>query len=90
MNPEFSSAPRENTHVTAVVAGAGVAFTWDADPRIEVGDLGGEVVIETNAAGLRALARHLLVLAGDGVPDGGPHAPRREQRAGGRVRRPSA
>ncbi|WP_449334169.1 Imm32 family immunity protein [Streptomyces lateritius] len=32
--------------------------------------LGGEVVIEANAAGLRTLAGHLLVLAGDGVSDG--------------------
>ena len=66
MNPEFSSAPTESTHVE----GAGLVFTWDADARIEVRDLGGEVVIEANAAGLKTLARHLLVLAGDGVPDG--------------------
>ncbi|MFJ6482166.1 MULTISPECIES: Imm32 family immunity protein [unclassified Streptomyces] len=41
-----------------------------ADARIEVRSLGGEVVIEANAAGLRTLAGHLLVLAGDDVPDG--------------------
>ncbi|MFB7862229.1 hypothetical protein [Streptomyces sp. NPDC056069] len=70
MNPEFSSAPTENTQVTAVVDGAGLVFTWDAAARIEVRGLGGEVVIEANAAGLRTLAGHLLVLAGDGVPDG--------------------
>ncbi|MEU3821691.1 hypothetical protein AB0E74_19040 [Streptomyces sp. NPDC030392] len=33
-------------------------------------ELGGEVVIEANAAGLRTLAGHLLVLAGEGVTDG--------------------
>ncbi|WP_329623715.1 hypothetical protein OG357_27630 [Streptomyces sp. NBC_01255] len=70
MNPEFGSAPIESTQVTAVGDGAGLVFTWDADARIEVRGLGGEVVIEANAAGLRTLAGHLLVLAGDGVPDG--------------------
>lgn len=70
MNPEFSSVPTESTQVTAVADGAGLVFTWDADARIEVRDLGGEVVVEANAAGLRTLAGHLLVLAGDGVPDG--------------------
>ncbi|MFG2391865.1 hypothetical protein ACGFYF_23610 [Streptomyces lavendulae] len=44
--------------------------TWEADARIEVRGLGGEVVIEANAAGLRTLAGHLLVLAAEGVPDG--------------------
>ncbi|WP_432753358.1 hypothetical protein ACE1OA_24070 [Streptomyces sp. JL2001] len=70
MNPEVSSAPTESAQGTAVVDGAGLVFTWDADARIEVRDLGGEVVIEANATGLRTLAGHLLVLAGDGVPDG--------------------
>ncbi|MFF0426860.1 hypothetical protein ACFYUJ_20910 [Streptomyces sp. NPDC004520] len=70
MNSEFNGAPTENTHVAVVADSAGLVFTWDADARIEVRDLGGEVVIEANAAGLRTLARHLLVLAGDGVPDG--------------------
>lgn len=70
MNLESGSAPTESTHVTVVADGAGLVFTWDADARIEVRDLGGEVVIEANAAGLRSLAGHLLVLAGDGVPDG--------------------
>ncbi|MFJ5075646.1 hypothetical protein ACIP8Z_13700 [Streptomyces sp. NPDC088553] len=61
--------PIESTHVT-VTDGAALIFTWDADSRIEVRNLGGEVVIEANAAGLRTLAGHLLVLAGDGISDG--------------------
>ncbi|MFD8641810.1 hypothetical protein ACFV14_16095 [Streptomyces zaomyceticus] len=64
------SAPVESTHLTAVADGTGLRFSWDADARIEVRNLGTEVVIEANAAGLRTLAGHLLVLAGDGVPDG--------------------
>ncbi|MFC8951573.1 hypothetical protein ACFT8P_02865 [Streptomyces sp. NPDC057101] len=59
----------ESTHVT-VTDGSALVFTWDADSRIEVRNLGSEVVIEANAAGLRTLAGHLLVLAGDGVFDG--------------------
>ncbi|MFJ3764806.1 hypothetical protein ACIPQJ_13005 [Streptomyces sp. NPDC090082] len=70
MEPDFSGAPAQSTRVEAVVDGAGLVFTWDADARIEVRNLGGEVVIEANAAGLRTLAGHLLVLAGEGVPDG--------------------
>ncbi|MFL9684012.1 hypothetical protein [Streptomyces sp. KL110A] len=70
MNSEHSSAPTERTHLTVVSDGAGLVFAWDEDARIEVRDLGGEVVIEANAAGLRTLAGHLSVLAGDGVPDG--------------------
>ncbi|MFJ5707639.1 hypothetical protein [Streptomyces sp. NPDC093105] len=70
MNSELSSAPTESTHVTVVSDGAGLVFAWDENARVEVRDLGGEVVIEANAAGLRTLAGHLLVLAGDGVPDG--------------------
>ncbi|WKV74262.1 hypothetical protein AW27_023770 [Streptomyces sp. PCS3-D2] len=63
-------APIETTHVTAAVEGTGLRFSWDADARIEVRNLGSEVVIEADAAGLRTLAGHLLVLAGEGVPDG--------------------
>ncbi|MFC9791347.1 hypothetical protein [Streptomyces sp. NPDC057695] len=33
-------------------------------------NLGTEVVIEANAAGLRTLVGRLLALAGEGVPDG--------------------
>ncbi|MET9346799.1 Imm32 family immunity protein [Streptomyces termitum] len=67
MNSEYDGAPTESTRVTD---GAGLVFVWDEDARIEVRGLGSEVVIEANAAGLRTLAGHLLVLAGDGVPDG--------------------
>ncbi|MFD9323537.1 hypothetical protein ACFWDQ_38870 [Streptomyces sp. NPDC060053] len=45
-------------------------FTWEEDARIKVRDLGGEIVIEANAAGLKTLAGHLLTLAQDGTPDG--------------------
>ncbi|NKY98888.1 Imm32 family immunity protein [Nocardiopsis alborubida] len=45
-------------------------FVWGDDARIGVRDLGGEIVIEANAAGLRTLARHLLTLAEDGTRDG--------------------
>ncbi|MCQ4045458.1 hypothetical protein ACFOSC_19355 [Streptantibioticus rubrisoli] len=45
-------------------------FAWEEDARIEVRNLGREIVIEANAAGLRTLADHLLTLAQDGTPDG--------------------
>ncbi|MFF3087962.1 hypothetical protein ACFVRB_23370 [Streptomyces nojiriensis] len=70
MSPESSSAPVESTQVTAVTDGVAQVFTWEADARIEVRSLGRKVAIEANAAGLRTLAGHLLVLAGDGVHDG--------------------
>lgn len=70
MTSESSSAPVESTEVTAVTDGVAGVFKWEADARIEVRDLGGEVVIEANAVGLRTLAGHLLVLAGDGFPNG--------------------
>jgi hypothetical protein len=60
----------ENTRITAVTEGVAQVYTWEEDARIEVRNLGGEVVIEANAAGLRTLAGHLLVLAKNGVPDG--------------------
>ncbi|MCK8676996.1 MULTISPECIES: hypothetical protein [Streptomyces] len=68
--PAPSSAPPESTQVTVAVDGAALVFAWDSDARVEVRNLGREVVIEANAAGLRTLAGHLQVLAGDGVPDG--------------------
>ncbi|NEA54267.1 hypothetical protein G3I60_08910 [Streptomyces sp. SID13666] len=37
---------------------------------MEVRNLGGEVVIEANAVGLRTLANHLMTLAQDGTPNG--------------------
>ncbi|MGW2062575.1 Imm32 family immunity protein [Streptomyces sp. NPDC001937] len=67
---EPSSAPVESTQVATVTDGVAQVFTWDEDARIEVRNLGGEVVIEANAAGLRTLAGHLLTLAQDAVPDG--------------------
>ncbi|MBB4793837.1 hypothetical protein BJY54_004449 [Streptomyces nodosus] len=45
-------------------------FTWEEDARIEVRNLGREIVVEANAAGLKTLAGHLLALAQDGTPDG--------------------
>ncbi|MEU9255225.1 hypothetical protein AB0D66_25655 [Streptomyces sp. NPDC048270] len=70
MTFEPNSAPIESTHVTALTDGVTQVFTWEEDARIEVRNLGSEIVIEANAAGLRTLAGHLLVLAKDGVPDG--------------------
>ncbi|MFM9370219.1 hypothetical protein [Streptomyces sp. Da 82-17] len=70
MNPESGGSPTGAAHVTAAADGAGLVFTWAEGARIQVRDLGGEVVVEANAAGLRTLAGHLLALAGDGVPDG--------------------
>ncbi|MFJ6864497.1 hypothetical protein ACIQRS_09980 [Streptomyces termitum] len=70
MNSEYGGAPTESTRATVKADGAGLVFAWDEDARIEVRGLGSEVVIEANAAGLRTLAGHLLVLAGDGVSDG--------------------
>jgi hypothetical protein len=45
-------------------------FAWKAGARIAVRNLGGEIVIEANAAGLKTLASHLLTLSRDGTPDG--------------------
>ncbi|WP_370412473.1 hypothetical protein [Streptomyces fradiae] len=70
MTSGTGSAPIESTRVTSALEGTGLRFSWDADARIEVRNLGTEIVIEANAAGLRTLAGHLLVLAGEGVPDG--------------------
>ncbi|SHI11434.1 hypothetical protein SAMN05444521_4076 [Streptomyces sp. 3214.6] len=58
------------THMSAVTDGITRAFTWEEGARIEVRNLGGETVIEANAAGLKTLASHLLALAQDGTPDG--------------------
>ncbi|MFG3493932.1 hypothetical protein [Streptomyces sp. NPDC047928] len=69
MSPD-DSVSKERTRATVVADGAAMVFTWDEDARIEVRHLGGEVVVEANAAGLRTLAGHLLVLARDGVPAG--------------------
>lgn len=70
MAPEPSAAPSTTTHVSVVTDGTTRVFTWEAGARIEVRNLGGEIVIEANAAGLKTLAGHLLTLAQDGTPDG--------------------
>ncbi|MEU7056112.1 hypothetical protein [Streptomyces sp. NPDC046197] len=58
------------THVSTAADGINRDFTWEEGARIEVRNLGGEIVIEANAAGLKTLASHLLTLAQDGTPDG--------------------
>ncbi|MCZ2526714.1 Imm32 family immunity protein [Streptomyces sp. HB2AG] len=70
MASEPHSTPPATTRVSTVTDGVTRVFTWDDDARIEVRNLGGEVLIEANAAGLRTLAGHLLTLAQDGTPDG--------------------
>lgn len=70
MSPEPSAAPSMTSHVSAVTDGTTGVFTWEEGARIEVHNLGGEIVIEANAAGLKTLAGHLLTLAQDGTPDG--------------------
>ncbi|MER8016143.1 hypothetical protein ACIQ7S_23680 [Streptomyces griseoluteus] len=70
MATEPHAAPSTTTHVSAVTDGVTRVFTWEEGARIEVCDLGGEIVVEANAAGLRTLAGHLLTLAEDGTPDG--------------------
>ncbi|MFF3448288.1 hypothetical protein ACFYXJ_14280 [Streptomyces sp. NPDC002667] len=70
MAPDPSVAPLMSTHVSVVTDGTSRVFTWEEGARIEVRDLGGEIVIEANAAGLKTLAGHLLRLARDGTPDG--------------------
>lgn len=48
----------------------GLRFDWDDEFEIKLDIIGNEVVIAANSAGLRSLARHMLTLAQDGVPDG--------------------
>jgi hypothetical protein len=67
--PGFAS-PAASTRVTASTDGVSRTFSWEDDARITVRSMGGEVVIEANAAGLRTLAGHLVTLATDGTPDG--------------------
>lgn len=52
------------------VAGHTMRFSWDEDAAIHVVDAGGEIIVRANCDGLRTLARHLLTLAQDGVPEG--------------------
>lgn len=70
MASELSSAPSADTQLTTSTDGVSQVFTWGEDARVEVRNLGREVVIEANVAGLRTLAAHLLTLAQNGVPDG--------------------
>ena len=58
------------TRINTVTDGVTRVFTWEEGALVEVRNLGGEVVIEANAAGLRTLAGHLLTLAQDITPDG--------------------
>ncbi|MFI1924729.1 hypothetical protein [Streptomyces sp. NPDC020377] len=66
----MASEPTITTHVSAVTDGTTRVFTWEEGARIEVRNLGSEIVIEANAAGLKTLASHLLTLAQNGTPDG--------------------
>ncbi|MET8137481.1 hypothetical protein ABZV24_37200 [Streptomyces sp. NPDC005251] len=66
----FRDGPPMNTRVSAATDGITRVFTWEEGAHIEVRNLGGEIVIEANAAGLKTLASHLLALAQDGTPDG--------------------
>jgi hypothetical protein len=70
MTSEANGAPPATTHVNTMTDGVTRVFTWEEDARIEVRNLGGEIIIEANAAGLRTLVGHLLTLAQDGTPDG--------------------
>ncbi|ELP70637.1 hypothetical protein ACKI1I_14500 [Streptomyces turgidiscabies] len=70
MAAEPDIAPPTTIHVRTVTDGITRVFTWEEGARVEVRDLGAEIVIEANAAGLKTLAGHLLTLAQDGTPDG--------------------
>ncbi|SEG69581.1 hypothetical protein SAMN05216223_108196 [Actinacidiphila yanglinensis] len=70
MTSESNGSPPVSTRLNTVADGVTRVFTWEEGARIEVRDLGGEIVIEANAAGLKTLADHLLTLARDGTPDG--------------------
>jgi hypothetical protein len=48
----------------------GLRTEWDDDFEISVRVQDGQVILVANSAGLRSLARHLLVLAQDAVPQG--------------------
>ncbi|RKS08104.1 hypothetical protein DFP74_3794 [Nocardiopsis sp. Huas11] len=70
MSAESTGVPPMATHVNVVLDGITRVFAWEDDARIEVRNLGSEIVVEANAAGLRTLAGHLMTLAEDGTPDG--------------------
>jgi hypothetical protein len=70
MPEEPVGVPPTTIRVTVSVDGVTRAFAWADDARVVVRDLGGEIVVEANAAGLRTLADHLMTLAENGTPDG--------------------
>ncbi len=70
MTTEQGKPPAASYTITASTDGVSRVFSWEEDARINVRNIGAEIVVEANAAGLRTLARHLLTLAEDGTPDG--------------------
>jgi hypothetical protein len=48
----------------------GLSYSWEDGFEIAVGSTPTEVIISANPAGLISLARHLLTLAQEPVPDG--------------------
>ncbi|WP_175609258.1 Imm32 family immunity protein [Streptacidiphilus griseoplanus] len=70
MTQHPDASPPATTRMTADTDGVSRVFTWEDGAEIVVRAFPGEVVIAANAAGLRTLAGHLLVLAEDGTPDG--------------------
>ena len=48
----------------------GVLTEWEEGSKVAVRVDGKQVVVTANVAGLRSLARHMLVLAQDGMPPG--------------------
>lgn len=48
----------------------GLKFEWEEDPTISTAFQKNEIVISANKDGLVSLARHLLTLAQDKVPQG--------------------
>ncbi len=56
--------------IPAYDATTGLSFVWDDGFEMAVDTTAAEVVIAANPAGLISLARHLLTLAQESVPDG--------------------
>lgn len=50
--------------------GGSLLFEWDDNFEISLNRTTGEVVVAANVPGLISLARHLLTLAQDSVPNG--------------------
>jgi hypothetical protein len=59
-----------SVEIPAYDAVTGLSFVWDDGFEISVDTTSAEVVIAANPAGLISLARHLLTLAQESVPDG--------------------